>query len=374
MGLKIIHLVLGKANPNRMNGVNKVVNSLAENQANMGYDVWVWGITKQPVHDYPERQYNTKLFLDKGKFSLDPEIYSELLNLKDKELVFHIHGGFISQFYFVAKALVKYSIPYVFTPHGAYNLVALERSKLKKKVFIKLFENFLVKHAKSIHLIGNSEVNGTFETFGEVPAHLIPNGQSAMTKKTTNFSQKRNQIPVFGFVGRLDMHTKGLDKLIEGFAEMTSKYMVNSELWFIGDGPDKEKLMQMAQNLGILHHMKFLGAKYGSEKDELLEQVDFLCLFSRNEGLPGVVLEAAAIGIPAIVSEETNMGDYILSNKAGWVIRKCGSKSIGETMAEAAKNTRIENYSKLSENAFQMVVQQFNWELIAEKHMKAYAA
>ncbi|MFT6199305.1 MAG: hypothetical protein ACJAQ2_001077, partial [Vicingaceae bacterium] len=53
MELQVIHVLLGKANPNRMNGVNKMVNSLAEHQSIIGKDVTVWGITKNPVHNYP---------------------------------------------------------------------------------------------------------------------------------------------------------------------------------------------------------------------------------------------------------------------------------------------------------------------------------
>ena len=49
--MEIIHLILGKANPNRMNGVNKVVHELATTQVEKGISAEVWGITDNPVHD-----------------------------------------------------------------------------------------------------------------------------------------------------------------------------------------------------------------------------------------------------------------------------------------------------------------------------------
>ena len=55
--MEIIHIILGKANPERMNGVNKVVHEMASNQTQRGYEVMVWGITTNPVHDYPERGF-----------------------------------------------------------------------------------------------------------------------------------------------------------------------------------------------------------------------------------------------------------------------------------------------------------------------------
>ena len=59
--MEIIHLILGKANPERMNGVNKVVHEMATNQVQRGYLVQVWGITPKPVHDYPDRIFTTCL-------------------------------------------------------------------------------------------------------------------------------------------------------------------------------------------------------------------------------------------------------------------------------------------------------------------------
>ena len=48
--MKIIHAVLGKANPDRMNGVNKVAHQLAKTQQGMGHEVTVWGIASSLEH------------------------------------------------------------------------------------------------------------------------------------------------------------------------------------------------------------------------------------------------------------------------------------------------------------------------------------
>ena len=47
--MKIIHLVLGKANPNRMNGVNKVAHYHAEYLHKLGHEVEIWGLTSTPT-------------------------------------------------------------------------------------------------------------------------------------------------------------------------------------------------------------------------------------------------------------------------------------------------------------------------------------
>ena len=60
--MKIIHVVLGKANPNRMNGVNKVAHSLATTQKLLGHDVTIFGLTNTPEIDKINRSYKLSLY------------------------------------------------------------------------------------------------------------------------------------------------------------------------------------------------------------------------------------------------------------------------------------------------------------------------
>ena len=277
MDFKIIHVVLGKANPERMNGVNKVVNSLAHHQKNLGYQVAVWGLTKDPRVNFPSRNYDTELFLDRSKFQLDPRIQKELISCSP-DTVFHIHGGFIPQFYLFARLLVRHGFQYTYTPHGAYNTVAMERSAIKKQVYIQLFERYLVKHAKQLHFIGQSEVHGAECIFGVLKYSLIPNGQEIELDATPIHSNTGNNSPIFGFVGRLDIHTKGLDILLHGFAEYAVNTDHSAQLWLIGDGPERHVLEGMARELHIEHQVRFLGSRYGEEKMSLIKQMDMFCL------------------------------------------------------------------------------------------------
>ena len=87
--MEIIHIILGKANPNRTNGVNKVVNSLATYQTKKGIKISVWGITKNPIHDYPERNYETILFKETSKIFLPKGIKEEIQNMDKNTSLLH---------------------------------------------------------------------------------------------------------------------------------------------------------------------------------------------------------------------------------------------------------------------------------------------
>ena len=65
--MEIIHLILGKADPERMNGVNKVVYQLATQQHLFGEQVAVWGITSDTTVNYNDRNFEMRLFLKQKK-------------------------------------------------------------------------------------------------------------------------------------------------------------------------------------------------------------------------------------------------------------------------------------------------------------------
>ena len=90
--MEIIHIVLGKANPDRLNGVNKVVYNMASEQSKAGKSVQVWGITPNPVHDYPERNFKTLLFQEERFHFFMPRALKEAI-LGNKNTIFHINGG-----------------------------------------------------------------------------------------------------------------------------------------------------------------------------------------------------------------------------------------------------------------------------------------
>jgi glycosyltransferase involved in cell wall biosynthesis len=370
--MEIIHIILGKANPNRMNGVNKVVNSLAKYQTESGDRVSVWGITKNTVHDYPKRNYKTILFKETSKYFL-PKGIEKAIHEQCQKTVFHFHGGFISQFVLIANLLLKNGFNYVFTPHGSYNIIAMERSPWKKKLYISLFEKTLVENAKSLHFIGKSEIEGAKKLFRFKNFELVPNGQNVEDLEISSHSKKENQFPIFGFCGRLDIKTKGLDILLQGFSQYLLNTGVKSQLWLIGDGEERGRLELMAQNLNIRNQVKFLGSLYGKEKVKKMNQLDYFILTSRNEGLPGVVLEASVLGVPCIVSRATNMGDYITRNKAGITLEENTPSCVAQAMQTAIIWRDNGAIHCLRKNAKLMVKNKFNWSAIANQLTRIYA-
>ncbi|MCH2235657.1 MAG: glycosyltransferase family 4 protein [Crocinitomicaceae bacterium] len=365
---KVIHIVLGKANPNKANGVNKVVCELANAQTKK-YNVELWGITKNLVHNYPQRDFKTRLFRQtRMRFKLDPELVLSIKNIDSRFTMVHIHGGFIPENYSATKLLRKKGVQYIFTCHGAYNSVALKKSKWGKSIFTRFFDRAIIKSSKGVQALGENEKKSISRIDASANILMIPNGQS---KKDLSSDDSRSDRLELCFLGRIDIHTKGLDMLMEAM-NLVDKNKVH--LTIIGAGGEMESLKDLIAKNKLSDKVTLSGALYGEMKDEALRNSDALVLLSRNEGMPGVVLEAAAVGTPSIVSPGTNFIPYIEKYDAGYPIKSFDSEDIAQIFLKVRTAKRSGELKRKSQNSYHMVDDCFSWDRIVEEFSKAYAA
>ena len=367
--MEIIHLILGKANPDRMNGVNKVVYQMSTRQHNAGKNVAVWGITKDLIHNYGERNFKTILFqAHKNPFKIDGKLKKALIEL-NKTTVIHLHGGWVPIYASLARFLAKHQIKYVLTPHGAYNTIAMQRSGITKKLYFQLFEKTLLKNAKRIHSLGESEVAGLNEIYPNSKSFLLPYGFEIATDLPTKQSNKETFI--IGFVGRLDIYTKGLDLLITAFKHFITN-APNSELWIVGDSNEKSTLEELVNTNKLEGNVKFFGSKFGHEKDQLISQMTIFTHPSRNEGIPTAVLEACAMGIPSVVTQATNIASYVTQFNAGISIADENSDELGKAFDCLYTSWKNNELTPLENNAKQLVQEAFDWDTLVTKLDQLY--
>jgi len=365
--MEIIHLILGKANPERMNGVNKVVFGMATNQKKLGEKVTVWGLTKDGKKNYPERNFKTRLFLkSKNPFGISTELKNAIIEKKDKA-IFHFHGGWIPVYYTLSKFLNKHNISFVITPHGAYNAIAMKKNQCLKKIYYSVFEKKILSKANKIHCLGQSELDNIATLFKSDKTILIPYGYESNLKNIENESKDESQF-IFGFIGRIDIYTKGLDKLIDGFQYFFNTHP-NARLWMIGDSNEKEVLFKMIEERNLTNKVLFFGSKFGKQKETLLKNIDVFVHPSRNEGLPASVIEAASFGKPCLVSKATNVGEMIKEYNAGRMIDEVTSNKIAKAMEELYMlSLQKDEFKNMRQNALKMIKDNFNWEKLINEY------
>jgi glycosyltransferase involved in cell wall biosynthesis len=368
--LEIIHLVLGKANPDRMSEVNKVVHQLATRQAASGQSVSVWGITKDLSENYGERKFETKLFkASNNPFSVPLNLNTALQEKKGKAVV-HIHGGWIPVFASISAKLKTIGIPFVFTPHGAYNVVAMQRSRLLKNLYFNYFEKKLLQNATKIHCLDVSEMKGLHSLFKTEKSVLLPYGfeKEGFDFEPDPFGDRKF---IIGFVGRLDGYSKGLDLLVDAFEDFHID-QPDSILWIVGDGSEKVKFERQIVSKGLQNHVKFWGSRFGIEKENILTQMDVFAHPSRYVGLPSSILEAAAFGLPVLVTEATNLGDFVRQYDCGKVVQDNDANAISNAMKDLFFQWKQGKCMAMGERAKLMVQTEFNWNSILKRFEQLY--
>jgi glycosyltransferase involved in cell wall biosynthesis len=114
-------------------------------------------------------------------------------------------------------------------------------------------------------------------------------------------------------VGRLS-HEKGVDLLLHACARLSAKGM-RFHLNVVGDGPDKQALMDQCRDLGLGARTTFVG--HVTDTDAIYSTSDLLVIPSRSEGLPNVLLEAMRFGLPSAATSVGAVPEVLSDPLAG---------------------------------------------------------
>lgn len=126
---------------------------------------------------------------------------------------------------------------------------------------------------------------------------------------------------VYGNDGQLNK-VKNQKFLIEVFAEIHKKQR-SSELWLIGDGVERESLLDLIEKLDLKNCVKMLGQR--NDVDKLMQAMDCFVFTTLSEGLGIVAIEAQAAGLITIISDGVP-NDVMITNLVHQLPLSGGSK------------------------------------------------
>jgi glycosyltransferase involved in cell wall biosynthesis len=120
-------------------------------------------------------------------------------------------------------------------------------------------------------------------------------------------------VPVLLSMARLEPQ-KDHDNLLRSLAELVRRG-VGFAAWLAGDGAERGRLERLAAELQLGDHLHFLGER--ADPERLLAAADLLVLSSRWEGMPLVLLEAGACGLPVVATAVGGVEELIGPRPAG---------------------------------------------------------
>jgi Glycosyltransferase len=123
---------------------------------------------------------------------------------------------------------------------------------------------------------------------------------------------------VFISVGRLH-YKKGHEYAIKAMAKIVKKYS-NVKYLIVGEGPLRSELESLVKDLGLENIIEFTGAATQKEIVGFYEKSHIFILPSISEGLPVVLMEAQAMGLPVIASNVGGVSEIVADGKSGFLV------------------------------------------------------
>jgi phosphatidyl-myo-inositol dimannoside synthase len=197
---------------------------------------------------------------------------------------------------------------------------------------------------------------------------VIPNGFEligSIEPKNSYAEKKGLQLITVGNVtGR-----KGQHNVIKAMPSLLNHYP-NLTYHIVGIPTEKERLLELSKTLEVDGNIVFHGKVSESEKVELLLQSHLFMMLSEAtdrgdvEGFGIAILEANALGLPAIGSKNTGIEDAIDHGKSGFLVDAGDTDQVVKAVREL-----LESYQSYSANAKKWSTH-FKWDIIVEKYLE----
>jgi len=186
---------------------------------------------------------------------------------------------------------------------------------------------------------------------------VVPQG---LNFKPLDCLPEKDSKPVVVFSGRLK-RAKRPDHALKAF-KIVKDHLSDSELWVFGDGPFRRTLERISEK-GI----SFLGNLDNAERRELMKKGWVLVVPGLREGWGLNVIEANALGVPAVAYDVPGLCDSIINSETGLLAETGNIEDLADKTLRILGDSSLRE--RLSNNALNYS-KQFSWEKTADEFLK----
>ena len=204
-------------------------------------------------------------------------------------------------------------------------------------------------------------------TDDRIPFHVIPDGVDLGKFRPVDRSAEPEAVRILA-IGRL-IPRKGFDFLIRSLPEVMKSIGRNFCVEIVGDGPMRDQLTRLAEQVGVTQKVVFAGTVPYDQLAEKYQQADVFVLSSLAEGMPLVVLEAMASGLPIIATRVQGMEDLVKESVNGHLFPPADPSSLSQCLA-AVINDGAGRVRMGRESA--KIVQEYDWGSITRQYLRIY--
>jgi glycosyltransferase involved in cell wall biosynthesis len=308
-----------------------------------------------------------KLVIPNNRFPLAlPGIVKQLKQLN--VALIHSHGYKPSVYGFLLKILS--GIPVIATCHLWFEM---DRGPLKTRILIAL-EKRLYRWFPRVVAVSDDIRKILIENdMPEDKVTVVENGVSVDPGDTADQSAFLRQSLGLGAndfcvlnAGRLTRQ-KAQWTLVEA-AAVLKRRQVHIKVLIAGEGSLKDSLMEQINQLQVQDRVKLLG--FRRDIPELLAMSDVFALPSLDEGMPMILLESTARGVPAIVTGVGDIPKLIHPNETGLVIPKEDPESLADAIESLLHDKSLRD--RLADNARSRMKVMYSSQAMHQKYSEIY--
>ncbi len=222
-------------------------------------------------------------------------------------------------------------IPFSFTAH-AKDIYTSDKEKIRGKIAQAKFVVTCTRHNKEYldALAGDSSTPIT------TPIYCVYHGiDTALFQQTSASFTTHNPFKILT-VARMTAK-KGLPTIYHALAGLQAQG-VRFEHTLIGDGDDREQILALIAELGLTEHCRWIGTRTHEEVLLHFKASDLFvlgCEIAANgdrDGIPNVLVESLAMGVPALSSNVSAISEILIDGKTGMTVPPSQPEQLGKAM------------------------------------------
>ena len=162
-----------------------------------------------------------------------------------------------------------------------------------------------------------------------------------------------------GFIGRLDP-VKHVPDLVTAMSRVQERV----ELHIFGDGPDRTRIEQTVTRLDLIRRVTLHGMV--ARPEDALSQIDAIVLPSEAEGLPMVLIEAMAAGVPIIATDAPGIRDVVQNGRTALMVPVGDPAALASAIGQLATDVALQE--QLVAEARRTVAERFTWKRVMAQY------
>jgi len=231
----------------------------------------------------------------------------------------------------------------------------------------KKLSNWALSRLDHVIAVSNFTLN-LVDTLKLKSTSVIPNGFHKMSFEPKQIEEKNNEVLQLITVGNLTQR-KGQHNVIKALPLLLKAYP-NLIYHCVGIPTKRNQLMELAKSLNVADQVQFHGQLSEDKKLSLLQQSDIFMMLSEQtstgdvEGFGIAILEANALGLPAIGSLNCGIEDAIKTKESGLLVDPHDTRQIVSAVQDI-----ITNRNQYSQQAKAWSTH-FTWDKIGAKYLE----